>query len=65
MYAGFSSALRNAGGTTITGQMTAFVKTFAPVPPPKDDTKWLNILLHVVGLGLTLVAGPFFNPCTY
>ncbi|EGX87986.1 Glycoside hydrolase [Cordyceps militaris CM01] len=61
MYASLYSALHDAGATTITGEMRAFVKTFAPVPPPKDDKKWLEILLDVVGLGLTLVAGPFFN----
>ncbi|EJP62058.1 chitinase-like protein [Beauveria bassiana ARSEF 2860] len=61
IYSSFYNALTAAGGTSITGEMAAFVKTFAPVPPPKDDSLWLNILMDAVGLGSTLVAGPFFN----
>ena len=40
--------------------MSDFENTFAPIPPPPDNT-WIQILLDLVSMGATMVAGPFLK----
>lgn len=40
--------------------MQSFEDTFAPVPPPQSDT-WEEILIDLVGLGITAIAAPYLD----
>ncbi|KAK4195986.1 family 18 putative glycoside hydrolase [Triangularia verruculosa] len=35
--------------------------TFAPIPPPEDNDKWLKVLIDLLSFGTMTVAAPFFN----
>ncbi|KAL7939413.1 glycoside hydrolase family 18 protein [Trichoderma chlorosporum] len=60
MYSQFWNALGYAAGTYLDNQLAEFEDTFAPVPPEKND-EWEDILINLLGLGLTAVAAPFFD----
>ncbi|KGO58768.1 Glycoside hydrolase, superfamily [Penicillium expansum] len=53
-------AINGIAATYIDNQLSDFEDTFAPVPPAKSD-EWLDILIDLLGLGLTAVAAPFFD----
>ncbi|PWY76008.1 glycoside hydrolase family 18 protein [Aspergillus sclerotioniger CBS 115572] len=59
-YSQFHAAIDAVAGTYIDTQLQYFETTFSPVPPTESNT-WLEILLNLVGLGITAVAGPFFD----
>ncbi|RAH64784.1 glycoside hydrolase family 18 protein [Aspergillus aculeatinus CBS 121060] len=60
MYSQFFDAISVAAGTYIDNQLQDFESTFAPVPPAPSD-EWLVILTNLLGLGLTVVAAPYFD----
>lgn len=45
----------------VTPKLNSMHDDFASIPPPKDDDKWVKILLDLVGLGTLTVAAQFFN----
>lgn len=62
IYSTYHTALFQAAASAIDNSLQAFADKFAPVPP-EPDTRWLQILLDLVGMGATMIAGPFFNSC--
>lgn len=58
MYASYADALGNAAAEKIDPSLDDFQETFAPTPPEKDN-EWLTILLDLVSMGTSMVAGPF------
>lgn len=63
MYANFQQALTAEAATYINNALVDFENKFAPVPPPEDNTKRLYFLIDIITLGVSVVAGPFFNSC--
>ncbi|EKV10555.1 glycoside hydrolase family 18 protein [Penicillium digitatum] len=59
-YSQFYDAINAIAGTYIDSQLQDFETTFAPLPPAPSD-EWLVILINLLGLGLTVVAAPFFD----
>ncbi|GCB21695.1 killer toxin subunits alpha/beta [Aspergillus awamori] len=59
-YSRLDSAISKVAGTYIDSQLQDFEDTFAPVPPTPSDT-WLEILLNLLGLGITVVTAPYFE----
>ncbi|RAK99289.1 glycoside hydrolase family 18 protein [Aspergillus ibericus CBS 121593] len=59
-YSQFSAAINAAAGTYIDNKLQDFEDTFAPVPPAPSDT-WIDILFNLLGLGITVVAAPYFE----
>ncbi|KAJ5947147.1 Glycoside hydrolase superfamily [Penicillium verhagenii] len=59
-YSQFYLAINGIAATYIDNQLAEFEDTFAPVPPTESDA-WLDILIDLLGLGLTAVAAPFFD----
>lgn len=64
MYASYQTALTQACATSLDPALDDFEVTFAPVPPPPDDT-WLSILLDVVTLVGTVAVANFFEQRTF
>ncbi len=62
MYTNYIEAMGQQTGA-LALSMQDFENTFAPIPPPPDDT-WVQVLLDLVGLGAVFVAGPFIKGCT-
>uniref|UniRef100_A0A0L0NAP9 chitinase n=1 Tax=Tolypocladium ophioglossoides (strain CBS 100239) TaxID=1163406 RepID=A0A0L0NAP9_TOLOC len=60
MYQSYHEALIAAAATSIDNALKDFENKFAPVPEPPDD-KWAVLLIDLITLGATMVAGPFFN----
>ncbi|KAK4170680.1 hypothetical protein QBC36DRAFT_341460, partial [Triangularia setosa] len=50
-----------AAAAFVNPKLNSMHDTFAPIPPPKDDDKWVKILLDLLGFGTLTVAAPFFN----
>ncbi|KGQ05404.1 Killer toxin subunits alpha/beta [Beauveria bassiana D1-5] len=60
MYASYAHALTAAMAKSVNPALDDFLHKFAPVEPPPDN-KWLLLLIDMVTLGASMVAGPFFN----
>lgn len=56
MYTQINAAAANYIDT----QLADFEDTFAPVAPAASD-EWLEIVISLVGLGITAIAAPFFD----
>ncbi|KAM0511469.1 hypothetical protein ACHAPE_009823 [Trichoderma viride] len=59
-YSQFYYTIVEIAATYIDNQMEDFELTFAPVPPEPSD-EWLEILIALLGLGITAIAAPFFD----
>ncbi|GKZ37253.1 hypothetical protein AbraIFM66950_008710 [Aspergillus brasiliensis] len=59
-YSRFYAAIHDVAGTYLNSQLPDFEKTFAPVAPTPSDT-WLEILINLLGLGITVVTAPYFE----
>ncbi|KAJ5726918.1 Glycoside hydrolase superfamily [Penicillium malachiteum] len=59
-YSQLYNAINGIAATYIDDQLKDFEDTFAPIPPTESD-EWLDILIDLLGLGLTAVAAPFFD----
>lgn len=59
MFKKFRDELYNAA-TLVSFQLDDMENSFAPVPPPEDDS-WKFLLIDLLTLGTLGTAGPFFN----
>lgn len=60
LYAQYHESLVAVSALLIDNSLDDFEQTFAPVPPPKDDT-WITALLNIVAMGVPAVGGKFFT----
>ncbi|AEO70565.1 glycoside hydrolase family 18 protein [Thermothielavioides terrestris NRRL 8126] len=60
IYSTYNKALYQAASGSLDPSLKDFENTFAPVPPPPDDT-WLEILLAAVDLVGTIGVASYFN----
>ncbi|EPE09530.1 glycoside hydrolase family 18 protein [Ophiostoma piceae UAMH 11346] len=60
MHTDYIEAVTSASANVIGPELDSFEKTFAPVPPEKDDS-WLDILLGAIGLVGTVSGSGFFT----
>lgn len=60
MYTALFDAINDAAASYIDTQLADFEDTFAPVPTSSSD-EWLEILISLIGLGITAIAAPFFD----
>lgn len=54
LYAGIVAARDN-----IAALMSTFIDTFAP--PTNDSTEWLDLLLNIIGLALSVAVVPILD----
>lgn len=60
LFAQYHESLVTVSALLIDNSLDDFEQTFAPVPPPKDDT-WITILLNIISIGTPMVGGKFFS----
>ncbi|OJZ85163.1 hypothetical protein ASPFODRAFT_61841 [Aspergillus luchuensis CBS 106.47] len=59
-FSQFYAAINAVAGTYIDTQLQDFETTFATVPSPPSDT-WLEVLVNLLGLGITVITAPYFE----
>lgn len=64
MYMTYYTSLFQAATTSLVPALKDFENSFAPIPPPPDDT-WLQVLLAVVNLVGVVGVSAYFNTGTY
>ena len=60
MYKTYYTALVDAASLSINPSLDHFENTFAPVPPPADDS-WMFFLIDLATLGTAMGVAPFFS----
>lgn len=60
LFSKYHESLVTVSALLIDNSLDDFEQTFAPVPPPKDDT-WISVLLNIVSMGTPFVGGKFFT----